>query len=174
MTSCYSSSLVSATNQVYQSLAQLIKLCDNVLLEGEKAIDEENVAEVLQLVENAVQNLVALAVVKISEQKNKASEQPAKPSPLDQRSSTYSAELLAQRNSLPDIPLTPRERQILEQTSQHSAERHSHHNHSHSSETWCATNRTHRASATQTAQQLERGGAVSGEAASGAATRWSS
>ncbi|RZF36307.1 hypothetical protein LSTR_LSTR015670 [Laodelphax striatellus] len=50
-----SSSLVSATNQVYQSLAQLIKLCDNVLPEGEKAIDEENVAEVLQLVENAVQ-----------------------------------------------------------------------------------------------------------------------
>ncbi|XP_039288475.1 guanine nucleotide-releasing factor 2 isoform X3 [Nilaparvata lugens] len=126
-----SSSLVSATNQVYQSLAQLIKLCDNVLLEGEKAIDEENVAEVLQLVENAVQNLVALAVVKIGEQKNKTSDSTSKPSPLD-RSSTYSAEL-TQRNSLPDIPLTPRERQILEQTTQ-SVQRTTHNAHHRSSE----------------------------------------
>jgi Rap guanine nucleotide exchange factor 1 len=50
-----SSTLVSATNKVYQSLAKLIKLCDEVLLQGEKALDNENVCEVIQLLEDAVQ-----------------------------------------------------------------------------------------------------------------------
>lgn len=50
-----SSALVSATNQVYQSLAKLIKLCDDVLLIGERALNKENVTEVIQLVEEAVQ-----------------------------------------------------------------------------------------------------------------------
>jgi len=41
---------------VYQSLARLIKLCDEVLLQGEKALDNENdVYEVIQLLEGAVQ-----------------------------------------------------------------------------------------------------------------------
>jgi Rap guanine nucleotide exchange factor 1 len=40
---------------VYQSLAKLIKLCDDVLLQGEKALDKENVSEVIQLLEDAVQ-----------------------------------------------------------------------------------------------------------------------
>jgi Rap guanine nucleotide exchange factor 1 len=41
---------------VYQSLARLIKLCDEVLLQGEKALDNENdVSEVIQLLEGAVQ-----------------------------------------------------------------------------------------------------------------------
>jgi len=58
MTLCvpFSSTLVSATNKVYQSLARLIKLCDEVLLQGEKALDNENdVCEVIQLLEGAVQ-----------------------------------------------------------------------------------------------------------------------
>lgn len=41
-----SSLLVSATNQVYQSMAQLIRLCDDVLLNGGKALNTENVAQV--------------------------------------------------------------------------------------------------------------------------------
>ena len=40
---------------MYQSLAKLIKLCDDVLLQGEKALDKENVADVIQLLEDAVQ-----------------------------------------------------------------------------------------------------------------------
>lgn len=40
---------------MYQSLAKLIKLCDDVLLQGEKALDKENVSEVIQLLEDAVQ-----------------------------------------------------------------------------------------------------------------------
>lgn len=47
--------MVSASNQVYQSVAILIKLCDDVLLIGHDAINAENVAEVLDLVEDAIQ-----------------------------------------------------------------------------------------------------------------------
>ncbi|XP_054273628.1 rap guanine nucleotide exchange factor 1 isoform X3 [Macrosteles quadrilineatus] len=124
-----SSALVSAMNQVYQSLAKLIRLCDDVLLLGDKAISKENVTEVIQQVEEAVQNLVSLASAKIAERSNKALNH-SKPT-LD-RSSTYSVEFSG-RSSLPDIPLTPRERQILEQTSQTVVPRHAPH-HSLSSE----------------------------------------
>ncbi|XP_046670313.1 guanine nucleotide-releasing factor 2 isoform X2 [Homalodisca vitripennis] len=116
-----SSALVSATNQVYQSLAKLIRLCDDVLLMGDKAISKENVTEVVHLVEDAVQNLVTLASAKIMEHSSKTLNH-SKPQ-LD-RSSTYSLEF-SQRSSLPDIPLTPRERQILEQTSQSVTPHHS-------------------------------------------------
>lgn len=57
---------------------------------------------------------MSLASAKIAERSNKALNH-SKPT-LD-RSSTYSVEFSG-RSSLPDIPLTPRERQILEQTSQ--------------------------------------------------------
>lgn len=50
---------MSATNQVYQSLAKLIRLCDDVLLFGDKAISQENVTEVVKLVEDAVQVLLS-------------------------------------------------------------------------------------------------------------------
>lgn len=65
---CCSSTLGSATNQVYQALAQLLKLCDDVLLHGDQssALDTENVTYVIGLVEEAVKNLVALAHEKIA------------------------------------------------------------------------------------------------------------
>ncbi|KAG7209272.1 hypothetical protein KM043_015388 [Ampulex compressa] len=107
-----SSTLGSATNQVYQALAQLLKLCDDVLLHGDQssALDTENVTHVIGLVEEAVNNLVTLAHEKIANRQ--------KPAPVttSNRTSGYGSELTPQRNSLPDIPLTPRERQILEQT----------------------------------------------------------
>lgn len=52
-----SSLVVSALNQVYQSVAQLIKLCDDVLMLGEKAIDADNVSDILHFVELAIQVL---------------------------------------------------------------------------------------------------------------------
>ncbi|EZA53685.1 Guanine nucleotide-releasing factor, partial [Ooceraea biroi] len=111
-----SSTLGSATNQVYQALAQLLKLCDDVLLHGDQssALDTENVTHVIGLVEEAVKNLVALAHEKIANKQ--------KPTSVanNNRTSGYGSEL-TQRNSLPDIPLTPRERQILEQTAASSS-----------------------------------------------------
>ncbi|XP_023288342.1 guanine nucleotide-releasing factor 2 isoform X2 [Orussus abietinus] len=107
-----SSTLGSATNQVYQALAQLLKLCDDVLLHGDQssALDTENVTHVIGLVEEAVKNLVALAHEKISNRQKPPS------ITANNRSSGYGPDLPPQRNSLPDIPLTPRERQILEET----------------------------------------------------------
>ncbi|XP_050472020.1 guanine nucleotide-releasing factor 2 isoform X4 [Bombus huntii] len=107
-----SSTLGSATNQVYQALAQLLKLCDDVLLHGDQssALDNENVTHIIGLVEEAVKNLVALANEKI------ANRQKPVVATASNRTSSYGSEMTPQRNSLPDIPLTPRERQILEQT----------------------------------------------------------
>lgn len=110
----FSSSIVSATHHMYQSVARLIKLCDDVLIDGSEssALSESNVKEVIEQVEDAVQTLINLAQEKITHQH-----------PITYKTtprSSYgnaSLEMPAQRNSLPDIPLTPRERQILEQTS---------------------------------------------------------
>ncbi|KAK7793296.1 hypothetical protein R5R35_007622 [Gryllus longicercus] len=122
-----SSTLLSATNQVYQSLAKLIKLCDDVLLHGDKALARENVSEVVQVVEEAVQNLVTLAQDQIANRETtiKSTANHVNhyhPPNSDHRSSAYALDL-PHRNSLPDIPLTPRERQILEQTSSSMLER---------------------------------------------------
>nr|XP_050863767.1 guanine nucleotide-releasing factor 2 isoform X4 [Vespula vulgaris] len=107
-----SSTLGSATNQVYQALAQLLKLCDDVLLHGDQssALDTENVTHIIGLVEEAVKNLVSLAHEKISNRQKPVN------ITINNRASGYGLELAPQRNSLPDIPLTPREREILEQT----------------------------------------------------------
>lgn len=131
-----SSTLLSATNQVYQSLAKLIKLCDDVLLHGDKALDRENVAEVVQVVEEAVQNLVSLAQDQIANRETSIKSTANHVNhyhliPVDHRSSSYALDI-PHRNSLPDIPLTPRERQILEQTSVSILERPSHNSISHS------------------------------------------
>lgn len=49
-----SSLMLSASNQVYQSLANLIRWSDNILLYGEKAAEKENVVEIVQAVRDAV------------------------------------------------------------------------------------------------------------------------
>ncbi|XP_076302057.1 C3G guanyl-nucleotide exchange factor isoform X10 [Lasioglossum baleicum] len=107
-----SSALGSATDLVYQTLAQLLQLCDEVLLQGDQspALDTEHVTHVIRVVEEAVKNLVALANEKIANRQKPAAVA------ANNRTSGYGSELTPQRNSLPDIPLTPRERQILEQT----------------------------------------------------------
>lgn len=40
---------------MYQSVARLIKLCDDLLILGEKALNREYVTETIHLVEDAVQ-----------------------------------------------------------------------------------------------------------------------
>ncbi|KAL7744977.1 hypothetical protein ACLKA6_007245 [Drosophila palustris] len=133
----------SATQQVYQSLGKLIKLCDEVMLSeksGECAsLSNENVREVIDLLEDAVRNLVTLAQGKLKEQDQCAfrysgaglggigaaadimgavavataagSSAGGMRAPLD-----AAAAAVAQRTSLPDIALTPKERDILEQS----------------------------------------------------------
>lgn len=50
-----SSLIVSGLNQLYQSVARLIKLCDDLLILGEKAVNNEYVSETIHSVEDAIQ-----------------------------------------------------------------------------------------------------------------------
>ncbi|XP_017064728.1 guanine nucleotide-releasing factor 2 isoform X4 [Drosophila eugracilis] len=129
-----------ATQQVYQSLGKLIKLCDEVMLSEESdecaSLSNENVREVIDLLEDAVRNLVTLAQGKLKEQDQCAFRYSgsglggigaaaeimgavtASPGVTSVPGSTImrvTDESFAQRTSLPDIALTPKERDILEQ-----------------------------------------------------------
>lgn len=119
----YNSALISATTQVYDALGKLIKLCDEVILSDDEekcaALSRENVDAVVRMVETAVQQLADLANEKLAEQrvngggKIGAQKAPGTPNTLQRPVIDVSA----QRTSLPDIPLTPRERDQLEQVS---------------------------------------------------------
>ncbi|KRF99624.1 uncharacterized protein Dwil_GK25837, isoform B [Drosophila willistoni] len=139
----------SATQQVSQSLGKLIKLCDEVMLSEESgecaSLSNENVREVIDLLEDAVRNLVTLAQGKLKEQDQCAfryggpglggigaaaeimgavaastagSAACTSNSVANMRVSAdaAAAAAVAQRTSLPDIALTPKERDILEQS----------------------------------------------------------
>ncbi|XP_020803732.1 guanine nucleotide-releasing factor 2 isoform X9 [Drosophila serrata] len=144
--------MTSATQQVYQSLGKLIKLCDEVMLSEESgecaSLSNENVREVIDLLEDAVRNLVTLAQGKLKEDQcafrysgsglgsiGAAAEimgavtassgvggglggGPGTGIGLGMASMRVSAAesaAVAQRTSLPDIGLTPKERDSLEQ-----------------------------------------------------------
>ncbi|XP_072375962.1 guanine nucleotide-releasing factor 2-like, partial [Diabrotica undecimpunctata] len=104
-------SVKSATLRMYQSVARLIKLCDDVLIDDTSSeLDKENVNEIVQQVEDAVKDIISLVREKVSHQHVSYKTTP-------RSSYCNSLEMPAQRNSLPDIPLTPREREILDKKS---------------------------------------------------------
>ncbi|XP_030380880.1 guanine nucleotide-releasing factor 2 isoform X2 [Scaptodrosophila lebanonensis] len=127
----------SATRQVYQSLGKLIKLCDEVMLTKEDvecaSLSDENVREVIDLLEEAVRNLVTLAQTKLKEQdqctfRYSGSGLSGIGAAADIMGTVTAAattgtatmrppvDAVVQRTSLPDIALTPKERDILEQS----------------------------------------------------------
>lgn len=113
-----STTFISATTKMYYSLGKLIKLCDEFLLNEDEndcsSLNTENVTGVAEEVEVAVQQLVQLATEKAKEKEKEKDGQKQmnnntlKPTVVD---------IAAQRTSLPDIPLTPKERDILEKSS---------------------------------------------------------
>ncbi|KAL1505295.1 hypothetical protein ABEB36_004890 [Hypothenemus hampei] len=108
-----STSITSATHRVYQTVARLIKLCDDALLDDQSSeLKKENVDEIVAQVEEAVKHLIELAQEKIKQQQLNSYKTTPRSS-----FSNCNLEGQSQRNSLPDIPLTPREREILVQTS---------------------------------------------------------
>uniref|UniRef100_A0A1B0A8G7 CRK SH3-binding GNRP n=1 Tax=Glossina pallidipes TaxID=7398 RepID=A0A1B0A8G7_GLOPL len=128
-----SATLLSATQQVYQSLGKLIKLCDEVMLSEDNeecaSLSSENVKEIVDLLEDAVRNLATLAQLKLKEKEEMAFQYDNVP--LDTQMSTNTivsvlttqnllvrppVEIAGQRTSLPDITLTPKERDSLEKT----------------------------------------------------------
>ncbi|XP_059483665.1 guanine nucleotide-releasing factor 2 isoform X2 [Neocloeon triangulifer] len=101
-----SSALMSATSHLHQCLARLIRLCDDVVLYGSQALGRENINQLVQSVQEAVQSLIDLAHSKVAIKSNN-------------NAAYKNGKLHMEANgraSLPDIPLTPRERQILAQT----------------------------------------------------------
>ncbi|XP_053678849.1 guanine nucleotide-releasing factor 2 [Anopheles nili] len=133
----HSTAFINATNHVHVSLGNLLKLCDEVLLtkDGEDcpSLSKENVKEVVELVENAINNLVNLANEKISDRKllhgasgggagsggsgSGGAGSVASSGTSGNTLQRPTVDVVSQRTSLPDITLTPRERDILEQTS---------------------------------------------------------
>ncbi|GAB6018402.1 Rap guanine nucleotide exchange factor (GEF) 1 [Chamberlinius hualienensis] len=60
-----SSLLMSSYNQVYHSLANLVKWADVVLIHGEKDLDKANLADVVTMVRSAVKSLVDVVMEKL-------------------------------------------------------------------------------------------------------------
>uniref|UniRef100_A0A034V7R7 CRK SH3-binding GNRP n=1 Tax=Bactrocera dorsalis TaxID=27457 RepID=A0A034V7R7_BACDO len=143
----HSNVLLSATQQVYQSLGKLVKLCDEVMLiyaarriddEGvednlqdehqqlKALLSEDNVKEIVDLLGEAVRNLATLAHQKLKEREENAlkyAPDNAVAAALANNGAAVSLnhlmhlpEVAGQRTSLPDITLTPKERDILEKT----------------------------------------------------------
>ncbi|KAI8429761.1 hypothetical protein MSG28_000307 [Choristoneura fumiferana] len=109
-----SPSLMSAVKRLCNALAKLIQLCDeiaavslradagNVELDtSAAALSEEHVNSVVKGVTSAVEEVAALAQQHMT--------RPA----LSPRPALVSPRASTQRNSLPDIPLTPKERSLL-------------------------------------------------------------
>lgn len=98
---------ILATQQVHHSLGNLIKLCDDALIsENEEdfiSLNKETVKEIVTNLDNAVTNLVNLA-----NEKADASSSTKKSSENDMDQQQQS------RSSLPDIPLSKKEKEELE------------------------------------------------------------
>ncbi|XP_075159289.1 C3G guanyl-nucleotide exchange factor isoform X2 [Haematobia irritans] len=124
-------SLLSATQQVYKSLGKVIKLCDEVMLSDESeecaSLNGDNVREIVDLLEEAVRNLATLAQQRLKEKEELAFQYDITATETQTPSLTPtnnshnllmrpSVEGSVQRTSLPDIKLTPKERDILEKT----------------------------------------------------------
>lgn len=106
-----SSVLISTTNQVYQSLSRFIEWADDVMLNRERAT-MEGVNQVVQSLQDSIKALIDVS------QKQSQNKDKGKHVGTTTPNGVYSskADNNSHRNSLPELPLTPRERQILEST----------------------------------------------------------
>ncbi|XP_059849757.1 rap guanine nucleotide exchange factor 1 isoform X4 [Hypanus sabinus] len=97
-----SSAITSCLNQVYQSLANLIRWSDRVMLEGVNLDEKEMVNAMIKAVLDGVKELVKLTIEK--------QEQPSPTSPVKPIQPT------AKTDSVTELPLTDREKEILTKT----------------------------------------------------------
>ncbi|XP_056668589.1 rap guanine nucleotide exchange factor 1 isoform X16 [Monodelphis domestica] len=97
-----SSAISSCYSRVYQSLANLIRWSDQVMLEGVNSEDKEMVTEVIKAVLDGVKELVRLTIEK--------QEHPSPTSPVKPSSPA------CKPDSQPELPLTDREMEILNKT----------------------------------------------------------
>lgn len=136
-----SSALISAKRQVHAALGALIKLCDEFWLHELKFkskadevdgvvvqrvssdMKQMKVKEVTELMEAALTNLIQVSHEKLQEQNAAKGAFPVGLiTTTDQNDNLLQrpvVDVASQRTSLPDIPLTPRERDILQSKANH-------------------------------------------------------
>ncbi|XP_070581688.1 rap guanine nucleotide exchange factor 1-like isoform X2 [Ptychodera flava] len=103
-----SSTLMSSHNQVYQSLAKLIRWADKLLIHGLNENDSGKVDEVTSDVRNGIAELVKLSIQKLhdKEAKKSSSSQSSMTLKVDSNNRQH-------RASLPELPLSPKEKESL-------------------------------------------------------------
>ncbi|XP_035212636.1 rap guanine nucleotide exchange factor 1-like isoform X3 [Stegodyphus dumicola] len=117
-----SSLMLSASNQVYQTLANLIRWSDNILLYGEKAVEKENVVEVVQAVREAVKSLVQLSLDRLQHKDLRnsndfSSQHGILSSPKPESNSSYEDSILNCDFQLDSAPPLPPKKKLVNATS---------------------------------------------------------
>ncbi|XP_011440592.3 rap guanine nucleotide exchange factor 1 isoform X4 [Magallana gigas] len=103
-----SSVLVSRQSKVCQCLACFIQWADDILLHGEKELNKSVAIDVIQALSTGVQELKEVGVSKLQDRKTDVTQQLSPDS--------FKNHPECKRASLPDLPLTPREKEILDKT----------------------------------------------------------
>ncbi|KAG7320894.1 hypothetical protein KOW79_015309 [Hemibagrus wyckioides] len=101
----HSSAVSSCHNRVYQSLANLIRWADQVMLEGIDLDDKETVATVTAVIKAVLDGVKELVKLTIEKHEQPSPTSPSKPAPL-----------VAKAESMCEMPLTEREKEILSKT----------------------------------------------------------
>ncbi|KAL5013075.1 hypothetical protein ScPMuIL_011626 [Solemya velum] len=104
-----STTLQSRNNQVCQCLAKFIQWSDDILLHGDKALNKDAAHQVISSLSDGVKELAQLCINKLEKRNASLPRSPV------QHTNSNSLET-SKRTSLPDIPLTPREKTILAET----------------------------------------------------------
>ncbi|XP_021352661.1 rap guanine nucleotide exchange factor 1-like isoform X1 [Mizuhopecten yessoensis] len=106
-----SSTMLSRHNKVCQCLARFIQWADDILLNGKKVLNKEAAHEVITALSDGVEELKQISLDKLHDKKMNPAMRVA-----DQMYGSLADS--NKRSSLPEIPLTPREKEILEHTSE--------------------------------------------------------
>ncbi|XP_006811823.1 rap guanine nucleotide exchange factor 1-like [Saccoglossus kowalevskii] len=106
-----SSTLMSSHNQVYQSLAALIRWSDYLLIHDQINEDKACLNDITEAVKNGIKNLVKLSIQKLKDKDKESKKGPHSSNTLKVENSNRQ-----HRTSLPEIPLSPKEKEILEST----------------------------------------------------------
>ncbi|XP_075942323.1 rap guanine nucleotide exchange factor 1b isoform X16 [Anarhichas minor] len=102
----HSSALSSCHNRVYQSLANLIRWADQVMLDGIDLEDKENVASVTSVIKAVLDGVKELVKLTIEKQEQPSPTSPNKPSPPATTAESVSSEM----------PLIDREQEVSNKT----------------------------------------------------------
>uniref|UniRef100_H3CPY5 Rap guanine nucleotide exchange factor (GEF) 1b n=1 Tax=Tetraodon nigroviridis TaxID=99883 RepID=H3CPY5_TETNG len=105
----HSSALSSCHNRVYQSLANLIRWADQVMLDGIDLEDKENVASVTSVIKAVLDGVKELVKLTIEKQEQPSPTTPSKPAPP--------ASALAESNLSVEVPSIDREQEVSKKTS---------------------------------------------------------